>query len=129
MIQSSMRLSADEFVEVVEQALVTIPPAFEPYLQDVVVDVEDYPDRETVRTLGLASRYQLLGLYRGVPLTARSVEHSGQLPDRITIYQGNIERYCRTRDAMIEQIRRTVLHEVGHHFGLDEDDLDALGYG
>ena len=123
-----MRLSPGEFAELAEQALAGIPEPFATHLRDVVVDIESLPDRDTCRNLGLGSRRVLLGLYHGVPLTERSVQHSGRLPDRITIYQNNIERICRTDAEIVEQVRKTVLHEVGHHFGLDELDLDELGY-
>ncbi|MFQ6048069.1 MAG: metallopeptidase family protein, partial [Phycisphaerae bacterium] len=66
--------------------------------------------------------------YRGRPLTRRSVEHSGRLPEVVVIYQHNIERICHTAQQVIQQVRRTVLHEVGHHFGLDERQLRQLGY-
>ncbi|HNQ23653.1 MAG TPA: metallopeptidase family protein [Phycisphaerae bacterium] len=123
-----MRLTEAEFAALVEQALAGIPKSFAPYLKDVVVDVEPLPDRRTCLRMGLRDRRALLGLYHGVPLPDRSVEHSGRLPDRITIYQRNIERVCRTPDDVVTQVRKTVLHEVGHHFGLDEHDLDELGY-
>jgi len=71
----------------------------------------------------------LLGLYHGTPLTERSVEHMYRFPERIAIYQSNIQRMGRNRRQIVRQIRKTVLHEIGHHFGLDEDDLSELGYG
>jgi len=123
-----MRLPPEEFAELVEQALADIPEPFAACLREVVVEIEPLPDRTTCRDLGLRNPRGLLGLYHGVPLTKRSVQHTGQLPDRITIYQDNIERLCRTNTEIVEQVRKTVLHEVGHHFGLDELDLDELGY-
>lgn len=123
-----MRLSQNEFIELVEQALTDIPEALKGYLRDVAIDVEEMPDRRACDQAGVRLPRTLLGLYRGTPLTERSVEQSGRLPDRITIYQRNIERMCRTREQIVEQVRKTVFHEVGHHFGLDEDDLDELGY-
>ena len=123
-----MRLSEEAFAEVVDEALQDIPEAFKPTLANVVIDVEPMPDRETCRAIGIRNPRALLGLYRGTPLTKRSVEHIAQLPDHITIYQRNIERVCRTRRRMIEQIRRTVFHEVGHHFGMNEQQLRELGY-
>ena len=126
--RAGMRLSPEEFAELVERALADIPEPFAAHLRDVVVDIEPLPDRDTCRNLGLRSRRNLLGLYHGIPLTERSVQHTGRLPDRITIYQENIERFCRTDAEIVDQVRKTVLHEVGHHFGLDELDLDELGY-
>lgn len=125
----STRISDDEFADLVGQALSSLPAEFDRYLDGVAIDVESMPDRDTARSVGLRSRRHLLGLYVGVPLTQRSIEHTGRLPDRIVIYRENILRICRTRQQVIDQVCKTVLHEVGHHFGLDEVDLDDLGYG
>ena len=86
------------------------------------------PSSEDLEEMGIDDPAELLGLYHGTPLTERSVEFAGALPDRITIYQRNIERICRSRREIVEEIRTTVLHEIGHHFGLDEDDLFDVGY-
>ena len=123
-----IRLSEEEFEALVERAIDGLPPEFERRLENVVVEIDDLPDRRTARELGLRDRRSLLGLYHGVPLTQRSVEYSGRLPDRITIYKQNIEACCSSREEVVEQVRTTVLHEVGHHFGLDEGDLRAKGY-
>ena len=123
-----IRFSDEEFEELVAEALDSVPAEFLPYLENVIVEVADLPDRETARGLGLKSRRHLLGLYHGVPLTERSVTFSGRLPDRIVLYKLNIEDCSRSREHVVEQVRTTVLHEVGHHFGLDEDELDEKGY-
>ena len=123
-----MRVSPQEFRTLVVEALAEIPQAFHVYLEGMAVDVEPMPDRETCVSLGIRDPRDLLGLYRGTPLTERSVEHISRMPDHITIYHHNIERMCRSRAQVIDQVRKTVLHEIGHHFGLDEDDLDELGY-
>lgn len=122
-----MHLSDAAFEAVVDDALASIPEGFHRYLQDVAVDIEDMPDDETCDELGIDPR-GLLGLYQGVPITERHVDAPPHMPDRIVIYRRNIERMCRTRRQMVEQIRRTVLHEVGHHFGLTEQHLRELGY-
>jgi len=124
-----MRLSPEEFRDLVDEALDEVPDEFVPYLQGLAVDVEPLPDRATLRSVGLRNPRSLLGLYHGVPLTERSVEHTVRMPERVVIYQDNIQRICRTRRQVVQQIRKTVLHEIGHHFGLDEDDLSELGYG
>ena len=123
-----MRLTSTAFSELVQQALVDIPAPFAEYMCDVTVDVEPMPGPGACRRVGIDDPRQLLGLYQGTPLTRRSVEHPTRLPDRITIYQRNIERICRTRGQIIQQVRRTVLHEIGHPFGLDEDELASMGY-
>lgn len=70
----------------------------------------------------------LLGLYQGIPLTSRTTSYSAVLPDRITIYHQAICRFCRSEDEVVEQVRRTVIHEVGHHFGIDDARLRELGW-
>lgn len=127
--EAAMRLSQKQFLRLVEEAVAEIPPQMAVYLENVAIDVEDVPDAETCRSMELDDPTELMGLYHGTPLTERSVEMSGTMPDRIVIYQRNIEREARTRREIIDEVRTTVLHEIGHHFGLDEDALDDLGYG
>ena len=96
--------------------------------------VEDYPSDEVLETTG-ATRQQLCGLYTGVPLTKRSVEYAARLPDMVTVYREGILRAASahtgelSESALRQQIHVTVLHELGHHHGLNEDDLRQLGYG
>lgn len=125
---AAMRLTEEEFAESVKEALAQIPPALARYLENVTVDVEPYPDARTCEEVGIEDPDEILGVYHGTPLTERSVEQAFELPDRITIFQRNIEDVCDSRHEIVEEIRTTVLHEIGHHFGLDEDDLDELGY-
>ncbi len=124
-----VRISRDRFEQLVRDALQAIPAAFRPYLEHIDVDVEPVPDAETMRALDLSDPRDLLGLYQGVPLTERSVEDPVTTPDRIVLYQRSIEAMCDSTQQVVEEIRRTVLHEVGHHFGLDDDGLDDMGYG
>jgi predicted Zn-dependent protease with MMP-like domain len=70
----------------------------------------------------------LLGLYEGIPLTSRTTQYAGVLPDRITIYRQAICAICRTEDEVADEVRRTVVHEVAHHFGIDDDRLSELGW-
>jgi len=116
---SSSEVSADDFEELVGEALDTIPPALARAMRNVVVMVEaEAPDGEP----------GLLGLYEGIPLTQRDSWYAGVLPDRITIFRGPILRRCSTRAEVVEEVRITVVHEVAHHFGIDDDALDDLGY-
>jgi predicted Zn-dependent protease with MMP-like domain len=123
-----MRLSAREFEAVVQQALTDIPERLARYLQDVCVDIERMPSRDDLEAAGIEDPEELLGMYHGTPLTERGLEQDMHLPDRITIYQRNLERLCDNREELILEIRLTVFHEIGHHFGLDEDELAELGY-
>jgi predicted Zn-dependent protease with MMP-like domain len=124
-----MKLSVDEFEALVAEAMDRIPPAFNRYLEGVTIDIEPEPDPDTCRKMKLRSKRELLGLYHGRPITERSVNDMVRWPDSITIYQRNIERTCRTKREIRQQVITTVLHEVGHHFGLDEEDLRKAGYG
>lgn len=123
-----MRVTAEEFERLVRAAIAEIPEELRGYLDNVVVDVEPAPSAADLVGLEMEDSTELLGLYHGTPLTERSVEMGVQMPDRVTIYQRNIEQICETPREIIEQIRTTVLHEIGHHFGMDEDDLFEVGY-
>lgn len=123
-----MRLGETAFVSLVAEALQDVPASFARYLDGVLIEVEPEPDRRTCRDTRTDDPRGLLGLYRGRPRTRRSIDDEASLPDRITLYQRNIERMCRTREQIIREVRTTVFHEVGHYFGLEEEDLVALGY-
>ena len=112
-------MERDKFEGLVEQALADLPEAFRERLTNVAVIVEDLPP-EAVKTNGL-----LLGLFHGVPLTEKSV-FSSTPPDHIYLYQRNIEASSRNEAEMRLQIRDTLLHEVGHYFGLNEDELRGI---
>ena len=122
MRRRGIRLSRADFEQEVARVLDAIPEPFASLLADVVVLVEDEPDAETRARYG-----PLLGLYEGVPRTAGAAGYEPDLPPQITIFQGPHERHCRTLGELRAEVRETVLHEVAHQFGMDEDDLDALG--
>jgi len=107
------------FEELVAQAVDDLPETFREKLENVAIIVEDLPPEESLRG-GL-----LLGLFHGVPRTEKSVFYSSP-PDRIFLYQRNIEAVCRSEAEVRRQIRATLLHEVGHYFGLSEDELRAV---
>ncbi len=108
------RLSLKTFNDLATKTLENLPEEFLSRLENVVVIVEDEPPKDMPDTMGL---------YEGVPLIDRSLE-SVNLPDRITLYRGPIERSCSNATEIEAEIRDTVLHEVGHFFGLEEDDLE-----
>ena len=122
-------VSKAEFARYVEQALAELPEPFASHLEQITVEIKERPTRKQLRDVGLDTDELLYGLYQGVNLIDRSVEHSGVLPDRILIFQEDHELACDSPAELVEEIRRTVLHEIGHHFGMDEDDLDDVGYG
>jgi predicted Zn-dependent protease with MMP-like domain len=112
----AVTVTRERFEEFVADALDSLPPELARYIDNVVVMVEDEPEGRP-----------LLGLYQGIPLTNRW-GYSGAAPDRITIYQLPICAMCDTEEEVVEQVRRTVVHEVGHHFGIDDPRLRELGW-
>lgn len=105
------------FEEMVGTALDGLPPDLGEMMRNVAVTVQHEPGPPG-----------LLGLYEGIPLTARTTNYAGALPDRITIYQQAICAICDTEEQVADQVRRTVIHEVGHHFGIGDDRLEELGW-
>ena len=122
-------VSKREFEMLVEEALADLPEAFAEFLEEVPIEIQTRPSKKLLREIGLEEDELLMGLYRGVDRTRRSVEDSGRLPDVIYIFQEDHELVCRSREQLMTEVRKTVLHEIGHHFGLSEEDLDRLGYG
>jgi predicted Zn-dependent protease with MMP-like domain len=123
------RVSKAEFMDLVESAVADLPEEFARFLEEVPIEVHDLPTASQQARLRTEHGSLLLGLYVGRPRTRRSVEDSGAMPDVIYLFQKNIESICHSEAQLIEQVRKTVLHEIGHHFGMTEEDLDALGYG
>jgi predicted Zn-dependent protease with MMP-like domain len=122
-------VSQQKFGELVERALTELPAEFARLLEEVSVEIRPRPTAQELKSLGLKAGAVLLGLYKGRPRTVRSVEDSGRLPDVIYVFQENIEQISQSEQQLVQQVRKTVLHEVGHHFGMDEDDLDNVGFG
>ena len=111
------------FEMLVQEALATIPPEFQERMENVFVRVEYEPREALLRRIGTKEGYTLLGLYEGIPLTTYGRQHSPH-PETITIFQRTIERYCHgDPDRIREQVQRTVLHEVAHHFGIDHAEM------
>ena len=123
------RVSKERFGELVEEAVGGLPDPFAEILETLRIELCDRPTRRMLLDAGVPAGHRLLGLYHGRPETRRSVEDSAVLPDVIYLFQKEIEESCRDEDELVEQVRVTVLHEIGHHFGLDEQSLDELGYG
>ena len=121
-------VSKAQFGELVERALAELPEEFVEFLEEVPIEVRDQPSAAQLQRAGVRRGGLLLGLYVGRPRTRRSVEDSGAMPDVIYIFQQPIETVCNNERELVRQVRVTVLHEIGHHFGLNEDDLERLGY-
>lgn len=120
--------SRERFEEIVAEALDEIPNDLWELIDNVAVLVEEFPNRAQLDSVGMRNPYQLLGLYEGIPLTERTSAYGLVPPDRITIFRRPIYAACVPDEAAIRyQIRRTVLHEVAHHFGISDARLLELG--
>lgn len=119
-----MDMKRAEFEQLVAEALELLPDEFAAELDNVAVVVEDEPQAEDLEAAGLEPEEgdELFGLYQGIPLTERDSFYAG-LPDRIAIYRLPILRACRGRAEVIREIRDTVIHELGHHFGMEEEQM------
>lgn len=113
-----METSRRQFEDLVADALDTIPPELTHYMDNVVITLAEDPPVPG-----------LLGLYEGVPLTERGDSYSGVLPDQILIYWREILAICATPEEAVDEVRITVVHEIAHHFGIDDDRLHELGWG
>lgn len=120
-----IRISAAEFDQAVRDALALIPDDFRPYLENVIVEVRDRPDAKLCEDEDVPD--DLLGLYVGVPLEDKASTDC-PYPDQVLIFRENLCEMCESREELLDEIRITVLHEIGHHFGMDEDRLEELGY-
>ena len=118
-----------QFERVVERALRGLPRAFKDKLANIAVVVEDWADDETLDEMGIEPPDTLYGLYRGVDLTQRDSNYGNVLPDTVTIYQGPIEEDCEDEAEMEDVIRDTVVHEIGHYFGLDDETMHRIEDG
>jgi predicted Zn-dependent protease with MMP-like domain len=114
------------FEALVDKALRRLPRKFKEKIANVAVVVEDWADDETLADVGIEPPDTLYGLYRGVDLTRRDSAYGNVLPDTITIYQGPIEEDCADEAEMTDLIRETVIHEVGHYFGLDDETMHRI---
>jgi predicted Zn-dependent protease with MMP-like domain len=115
------------FERLVAEAIEGLPETFRQKLDNVEVVVEEWPDPETMRLAGVRHPAHLLGFYHGVPQTKRTHHYGLVLPDKISVYQRPIEWRCRTVGEVRATIRRVLRHEVGHHFGLDDERLRRIG--
>ncbi|MGH2452183.1 MAG: metallopeptidase family protein [bacterium] len=123
-----MNVRRKVFDRLVEEALASIPEVLRARMDNVAIVVAEWPTPEQLEGAGIEPEDQLFGLYEGTPLIERGILADPLLPDRITIFRGPLEEACESAEEIREEIRRTVIHEVAHHFGIDEDALADLGY-
>ena len=126
-------ITDDEFEGAIADALDMIPDEFTEDFENLVIMAQDEPDEEQLEYEGEGIETEdgtLLGLYEGISLLERADGYGmpGDLPDRITIFKKGHEALGDTREEVLEEVKRTVIHEVGHYFGMDEDEIDEMGY-
>ena len=119
--------SADEMEAIARRALDALPEPFSAHLRDVVLLIEDFADDATLDAMGIEEAFDLTGIYEGIPITDRSVDHSGTLPDRIRLFRRPIlDEWAGGEDSLEHLVSHVLVHEVGHHFGLSDEDMHAL---
>jgi predicted Zn-dependent protease with MMP-like domain len=116
--------SPEEFAGWIQEALAGLPARFAALADEVSIVVEEEPPADVLQDLELETKDDLLGLYQGVPIDQSSFfQPAGELPARIAIYRGPILRLCRTKAEVVHEVRETVVHELGHHVGLDDEEM------
>lgn len=112
-----------QFEELVINAISELPQYFRNRMENITIHIEDLPDRNTLRRLRFKSPYAILGLYQGVPLTRRGIHYRNVMPDRITIFKKALLRRGESNTAIKNNVKRVVIHEIGHYFGLSDAEL------
>jgi predicted Zn-dependent protease with MMP-like domain len=119
-----LSVTEPEFQELVQRALDSLPDEYAKLISNVAVVVEDEPSPDLLADLEMEEDEDLLGLYQGLSVDKESFfQAGGQLPAKISIYRGPILRLCRTKKEVVQEVRDTVVHEIGHHFGLDDNEM------
>ena len=119
--------SADEMEAIARRALEALPEPFAGHLRDVVLLVEDFADEPTLHAMAIEEPFDLTGIYEGIPITERSVEHTGTLPDRIRLFRRPIlDEWAGGEDSLEHLVAHVLVHELGHHFGLSDEDMHRL---
>ena len=119
-------MTQQEFEKLVEQGIAEIPQKFRNKMKNVEIVIEDWPNSWQLQQAGVKPGESLFGLYQGVPQTKRGAFYANVLPDKITLFQKVIEKNARTPEAIKEMVKRTVWHEIAHHFGLNEKEVRDL---
>ena len=118
-----------KFKEIVSRSLESLPEWFAQKLENIAVVVEDEPPQSVLNEMRVPRGATLFGLYRGIPLDKRGFYYGNVLPDRVSIYMGPILRVCKDESEVERTVRETVMHEIGHYFGLTDEELKRLEYG
>ena len=121
-----MKLTMNEFDELVKKAVDSLPEKFKKKMENIIVITESLPSATLLAEMKISSPYGLLGLYRGIPYTKRGIWYRNVMPDKIIIFKRPIEIRCNNKEEVKESIRKVVIHEIGHYFGLGEADLRRI---
>lgn len=124
--KSLMEISDQEFDQLVTRAMDELPQEYITQLNNVAIVYADEPTDEQIRRMKIDNNHLLLGLYEGIPQTQRGAGYNLVLPDKITLFKKPILAVVRTKDELFEQIKRTLWHEIAHHYGLNHDRIDSL---
>ena len=119
-------MKREAFERLVAEALATIPRRFRDAMANLAIVVEDEPARELLEEMEIGPADTLLGLYQGIPLTERSWDYGNTLPDRILLFRGPLERESEDEDDLVVAIGETLIHEIGHYFGLSEEEIEEI---
>jgi predicted Zn-dependent protease with MMP-like domain len=124
-----MKLNSRQFDQIVQQALDRIPARFRETMDNLLITVEQRPSRELLEEMDLPPDEPLFGVFEGVPLPERSIVEPPLYPDRIILFQQPLQQVCRSLEELESEIEITVVHELAHYLGMDEAELQDLGYG
>lgn len=119
-------MKRDAFEQLVADALAGLPNRFRKAMSNIAIIVEDEPSRDILREMDIEPPDTLFGLYRGTPLTERQWAHGNTLPDQILLFQGPHEREAEDEDDLVASIAETLIHEIGHYFGLSEEEIEEI---
>lgn len=124
---AGMAPDGDAIFAMAETALRAMPAVFAPHVENLAIAIEEFADDATLASLGIEHPYDLTGLYEGRPLTERSIDASGAMPDRVTLYRIPIlVEWIEEGERLDRLVRHVLIHEIGHHFGFSDDDMHAL---
>jgi predicted Zn-dependent protease with MMP-like domain len=124
--QETRAMKRQRFQQLVSEAIDSIPTRFRRHMKNVAVVVEDEPSAELLEEMDIEPPDTLFGLYQGTPMTVRGWDHGNVLPDRIVLFQGPLERDSMDEDDLVTAIGETLIHEVGHYFGLSEEEIEEI---